>query len=612
MKESKKVKIMSKRRKTVSSTEAIEDILRFVEESDNEEEEIINDLDDLHGDNDDFIYEEEENEQNQEEGDIQEIPRHRKMLTPNRLVRSIESAQDISNYDPLILPSSHVTYKTTLRDTDDKTVSPISFTTKPPINSGRRRQCDVIKEPLGVRGIAKECKTEIDCWKLFITEQMIDIIIESTNRNIAKTIVNLQDKVESGKYGYLRSTNKDEIEAFLGLIYYRGLYNLSGISAPILFSDTKGLPMFGAVMSRDRFMFLISRISFDNPDTRTDRWKRDRFAAFREFFELFNENCSRYITPGEFLSIDETLYPMRHQIAFRQYNPDKPAKYGMLFKSLNAAGFPYLHRTIVYSGRPEGEPNEYYNKGTSSYVKALVNGTERHVSLQGRNISMDRLYTSISTTRWLLSHNITMIGTMQSNRSGIPNEIKSMNDREDLSTIIYWCDDTNTVLSSYVVKTKSGKKNVLLLSTMTPTLGITKDDGKKKPAQYKLYDFTKGGTDECDKRAETYCCKPKSRKWTIVSLCYVLDMARINSSTILALNRNETPRKSSVSSFDFCWNLVQSLAVPFILSRPWTGLQKNVQLKISSVLGGDMTQRRLQEPQDRDMSKRKRCRDCMD
>ena len=48
-------------------------------------------------------------------------------------------------------------------------------------------------------------------------------------------------------------------------------------------------------------------------------------------------------------------------------------------------------------------------------------------------------------------------------------------------------------LCSYNVKTKSkGKKNVLMLTTIRPLLGITKDD-KKKPALYKLYDFTKGG-----------------------------------------------------------------------------------------------------------------------
>ena len=66
------------------------------------------------------------------------------------------------------------------------------------------------------------------------------------------------------------------------------------------------------------------------------------------------------------MSLDETLYPMKNQIGFKQYNPDKPAKYGMLFKSLNSAGIPYLHRTVVYSSKPEGEANEFYLKETAS------------------------------------------------------------------------------------------------------------------------------------------------------------------------------------------------------------------------------------------------------
>ena len=45
-----------------------------------------------------------------------------------------------------------------------------------------------------------------------------------------------------------------------------------------------------------------------------------------------------------------------------------------------------------------------------------------------QNISMDRLYASTTTTKWLLNKNITMIGTMQYHRSGIPKEIKSVDD----------------------------------------------------------------------------------------------------------------------------------------------------------------------------------------
>ena len=130
--------------------------------------------------------------------------------------------------------------------------------------------------------------------------------------------------------------------------------------------------MFPAVMSLNRFQSLISHLCFDDTETRKKRWKSDRFSAFREIFEHFNDNCAKHLTPNLCTSLYETLYPMRSQIGFKQYNPDKPTKYGMLFKSLNSAGLPYLHRTVVYASKPEGIPNEYYLKGTANYVKSLV------------------------------------------------------------------------------------------------------------------------------------------------------------------------------------------------------------------------------------------------
>ena len=50
------------------------------------------------------------------------------------------------------------------------------------------------------------------------------------------------------------------------------------------------------------------------------------------------------------------------------------------------------------------------------------------------------------------------------------------------------------------MKTSKGKKNVILLSTAPPILGITKHDGKSKLRIYKVYDFTKGRTDIIDQR----------------------------------------------------------------------------------------------------------------
>ena len=99
--------------------------------------------------------------------------------------------------------------------------------------------------------------------------------------------------------------------------------------------------------------------------------------------------------------------------------------------------------------------------------------------------------------QWLLDRRITSVGTLQSNRKGIPAEIKEIKDRETNSYEIYWEKDNGiSNLHSYVVKIiSSGKRNVLLLSAVPPFLATTKDDSKGKPAIYKLYDFSKGGTD---------------------------------------------------------------------------------------------------------------------
>ena len=99
----------------------------------------------------------------------------------------------------------------------------------------------------------------------------------------------------------------------------------------------------------------------------------------------------------EYLSIDETMYSMRHQINFRQYNSNKAAKYGLLYKSLNHACFAFTYQVIPYCGSPEGGTGPCHLSSTEVYVKSLVNAMPRS-SVKSRNISMDRLYTSSSMT----------------------------------------------------------------------------------------------------------------------------------------------------------------------------------------------------------------------
>ena len=509
-------------------------------------------------------------------------PRRKRLYTYNRCVNSIDSSLDEENYDPVAIPEARKVILGNIRNEEE-----IRFVNQPPATVGRQRMCDVIRSRPGVTALASNAKTPKDAFDLFITPNMIEDLVTLTNNRIKKTLEQLpQNVAESNKYPSYREIDSQDLYAFIGLFYYRGLYKVNTHYLDILFSEEQGLPMFGATMSHQRFKFILAHLCFDDAETRPERWKRDRFAALREFFELCNDRFARMLIPEDYLTIDETLYPIRTQIAFRQYNPDKPAKYGLLFKSINCARYPYTYQAHIYAGKPEGDPNEFYVSGTDNYIKFLVNKLLEHQPLQGRNISMDRLYTSIPIARWLLEKGITMIGTLKANRVGIPPAIKDISQRDINSWEMYWDDSGNMNISSYVVKTSSGKKNILMLSTVRPLMGVTKDDGKHKPALYKLYDFTKGGTDIIDQKVGAYTVKPKSRRWSVAAFSFILDTVRVNASSVVALNNNENLDK--VNAFQFGYELIKALVLPSIQRRPKNGLTTSVLRKISLVTGEEI------------------------
>ena len=112
-----------------------------------------------------------------------------------------------------------------------------------------------------------------------------------------------------------------------------------------------------------------------------------------------------------------------------------------------------------------------------------------------------------------MEKNITLVDTWQTMRKGV-SEVSSLSDPEPLSTKVFW-EETKPYLTitSYVVKPKSmSKPNVLILSTMQPILGVTKDDRKEKPLIIKFYGFAKRGADVVDQNMRNYSVKPKSWK----------------------------------------------------------------------------------------------------
>ena len=102
------------------------------------------------------------------------------------------------------------------------------------------------------------------------------------------------------------------------------------------------------------------------------------------------------------------------------------------------------------------------------------------------NIFIDWYFTLVTIAQWALEKKIAIAGAMRLVRKGIPKDIN----REERSVLYVFETDENILLVSYIDKNKSGKRTVVVISTLHDEVRVTKD-----PSIHKSYDHTKCSVD---------------------------------------------------------------------------------------------------------------------
>ena len=120
-------------------------------------------------------------------------------------------------------------------------------------------------------------------------------------------------------------TSLIELKAYFGILDVRHALHLNKIDSDIVWYHGSSNPLFVCAMKRKRLS-----TQFDDVDTRSAPWKNDKFACFRHCFEQINNRFLALRLPFQHTAIDETLYPYRGSINFKQYNPSKPGRHGLL------------------------------------------------------------------------------------------------------------------------------------------------------------------------------------------------------------------------------------------------------------------------------------------
>lgn len=190
---------------------------------------------------------------------------------------------------------------------------------------------DIQRVP-GPKGNALNATTIEEMWSCLFTQDMIDIIVNNTNLKIEAECIELvaQDKAES----YHHHTDELEIRAYIGILYYAGLWKSANVDHKRLWDKEHGINLYRCAFSRQRFSFLSSCIRFDDLRTRN---RDDRFAPIRNFWDIFIENCKNNYKPSSKCTVDEQLLGFRGRCIFRVYMKDKPDRYGLEIISLNDA-----------------------------------------------------------------------------------------------------------------------------------------------------------------------------------------------------------------------------------------------------------------------------------
>ncbi|GBN25163.1 PiggyBac transposable element-derived protein 4 [Araneus ventricosus] len=378
----------------------------------------------------------------------------------------------------------------------------------------------------GVNACARQAKTVLECWSLLFSDEILNHIVENTNLHIKK-ISQFYSRERSAK-----STDLIEIKALIGLLYLAGCHKSSRLNVRELW-DRKGtgIERFWLTMARDRFLFLLRGLRFDDFYARKDNIKWDKLAPIRAVFELFVENCKKCYCISDFATVDKMLIPFRGKCAFTQYQPKKSQKQGIKIFALVDTNSRYVFNLEIYAGKqPDGVYAVSYD--SVDVVTRLITP----ISGTGRNITGGNWFTSFPLIKTLLrEHKLTYVGAVSKNNKELPTELVNSRNRPIGSSVSGFQSDVTVV--SYVPKKG---KNTIIASSRHNTSTADFYEEENMPDIVKFYHTTKDAVDAVGDLCMAYDVARRSQRWPMAVLFFLLNFAGINSQILYCSNCDES------------------------------------------------------------------------
>lgn len=170
-----------------------------------------------------------------------------------------------------------------------------------------------------------------------------------------------------------------------------------------------------------------------------------------QVFKKFTKNCrENYSYPGEIITVDESLLEFHGRCPFKMFIPSKAAKFGIKIYCAVDLESRYMYNAEVYLGKGEeekhadGESVSFCKKFSQKMISDLLaknRPSPRHANssildsrkslrqhiYNGHCIVADNFFTSPQLGRSLYEKKTHLLGTVRSNRKGVPKDFVKEN-----------------------------------------------------------------------------------------------------------------------------------------------------------------------------------------
>ncbi|XP_038220473.1 piggyBac transposable element-derived protein 4-like [Zerene cesonia] len=374
----------------------------------------------------------------------------------------------------------------------------------------------------------------IDFFELIFNSTFMTTLVTSINDHALKLCKNSW-----------KETTVHELRTFFALIFHMGHIRIHRINDYWSTDSLYNLPFCRSFMSRDRFLYLLKNLSFNDGNT----YKiTDPNRYLKPLINFFNGLMKELVSPPKNLAIDEDVVHCGGRLKIRQHIDGKMHKYGVKMYALTDTNG-ITQKMHIYCGSHD---TEVHGRGHAEKVVMLLMADYFDA---GHSVYTNSFYSSVALAEKLLEKRTYLTGILRANRFRNPSMIKRKIGR---GTLLTRYNSRGVCVTNY-----KNNRNVLMISTEHHSnFEQTLKSGNKiqKPNVVIQYNKNIKGVDKKNQMLSYYPSFNKSTRWYKKIILYVTEVMLLNAFIMFKEHAKASgDSKTSMTFLDFRLSIIKNL-----------------------------------------------------